>query len=174
MTVTEAIQKRYSPKGFISKNIDNDILLEMINAAQATPSSYNEQPWRFVVVRKNDKNFAELINCLNETNQTWASTADVLIVNCAKTNLTRNNNVNSHAHYDTGMAAFAMILKATESGLFCRQMGGFNKQKTEELLNIPQGFEAISVAAFGYSETEQIKTPRKAMEEIVFNNAWEN
>lgn len=45
-----------------------------LEAARWAPSSYNEQPWRFLVAKREDREpFDRLFVCLNEGNREWAS-----------------------------------------------------------------------------------------------------
>src|SRR5262249_57933115 len=49
------------------------------------PSSYNEQPWRYIVAsRKDSEEFARLLSCLVEGNQAWARSAPVLALGCVR------------------------------------------------------------------------------------------
>jgi hypothetical protein len=43
------------------------------------PSSYNEQPWSYIVATKEDSTqFPQILSCLVEGNQAWAKAAPVL------------------------------------------------------------------------------------------------
>ena len=46
-----AIKSRKSERRYLSKEIPNEILEDIIDCARLAPSAYNSQPWRFVVVR---------------------------------------------------------------------------------------------------------------------------
>ena len=52
--VHELIKKRWSPRAFSSKSVSEQDLLSLFEAARWAPSSYNEQPWRFIVASQSD------------------------------------------------------------------------------------------------------------------------
>ncbi len=122
-----------------------------MEAPRWTASSYNEQPWHFIVAtQENPTEFNQLLSCLVEANQVWAKHAPVLMIAVAKLNFEKNGNPNCHAFYDVGAAVCSLTIQATSLGLFVHQMGGFEASKTRELYKIPEGYEPITVIAIGY------------------------
>ena len=104
--------------------------------------SYNEQPWRFVVARREDsEGFGRLLDTLVDQNRKWARNAPVLALSVAKADFTHSGRPNRHAWYDVGQAAAYLTLQATELGLYVHQMAGFDPVKARQLLNIPEGYE---------------------------------
>ena len=50
----------------------------LFEAARWAASSYNEQPWSYLLATKEDPaEFARLLSCLVEANQAWAKAAPV-------------------------------------------------------------------------------------------------
>ncbi len=71
--VHELIANRWSPYGFADRPVSPEDLRSLFEAARSAPSSYNEQPWRYLVATKaNPEQFARLLSCLVEANQAWA------------------------------------------------------------------------------------------------------
>lgn len=50
MNVTEALQKRKSIRAFLSKEISQEQILRIMDAAKYTPSGVNTQPWQVVAI----------------------------------------------------------------------------------------------------------------------------
>ena len=48
------IAGRWSPYGFAERGVPEPALRSLFEAARLAPSSFNEQPWRFLVVRRED------------------------------------------------------------------------------------------------------------------------
>ena len=72
--VHELIANRWSPYGFADRPVSPEDLRSLFEAARWAPSSYNEQPWRYLVATKaNPEQFARLLSCLVEANQAWRS-----------------------------------------------------------------------------------------------------
>lgn len=85
MTIHNLISKRKSIRAFSERPIDDETMISLFEAARWAPSSANEQPWRFILARKQDKEaFAKMQECLNEGNKIWAKDAAALIITIAK------------------------------------------------------------------------------------------
>lgn len=175
VVIDELIEKRFSPRSFSSQPVSKEDLYQLFEAARHAPSSYNEQPWRFIYATKdNQEAYGNLLACLNESNQSWAKEAPALMLSVAKTTFTKNSKRNPHAWHDTGMAIAFLSFKAMELDLYIRQMAGFYPDKARALLNIPEDYEPVAMAALGYlGEEENPEKPRKPVEEIAFEGQWQ-
>ena len=118
------IKKRWSPRAFSEVQIDRDLLRQLFDAARWAPSSFNEQPWRYIVVRKGEPAFADAVAGLVEANQTWAASAPVLGFSLARSNFSRNDKPNRHAWHDLGAASAQLAIQAASIGLMIHQMAG--------------------------------------------------
>jgi nitroreductase len=159
-------------------------LRKLFEAARSAPSSYNEQPWRFVVATREDtEGFARLLETLVEKNRAWAQHAPALMLSIAKLDFTHNGQRNRHALYDVGQAAAYLTLQATALDLFVHQMAGFDAEKARKLLKVPEGYEPAAMMALGYlrdsesmqDATRQHDRPRRArkpLDSLVFEGMW--
>ncbi len=175
--VHELIQRRWSPRDFSPLGVEREKLSALFQAAQSTPSSFNEQPWAYIVAAKeNPTDFERILNALAPRNQEWAQHAPVLIVSLAKQNFEVDGRTNHHALYDLGAASAHLTFQATALGLHVHQMGGFSREKIKEEFSVPQGFEPIAVLAVGYfDETKSQPTAirkRKPLKDFVFESHW--
>lgn len=179
--VHELIARRWSPYGFDRRPVGELDLLALFEAARWAPSSYNEQPWRFIVATQRDAGeFERLLSCLVEANQAWAQHAPVLALGVTSLKFARNGKPNKAAHHDLGLAAASLTLEATARGLAVHQMIGIVPERAKELYAIPEGFEALTALAMGYPGTadgkfaERDRTPRarRPLEEFVFSGAF--
>src|SRR4029077_18754655 len=88
-------------------------------------SSYNEQPWRYVVATRDDRaQFERLLSCLVEGNQDWAKHVPVLALGIVSLNYAKNGKDNRAAVHDLGLAAGNLVVEATARGLRVHQMIG--------------------------------------------------
>ena len=148
--VHSIIAHRWSPRAFSSQPVEEDKITALLEAARWSSSAFNEQPWRFIVGKKGEAAWDNILETLVEWNQQWANTAPLLILNIAKLTFTHNNKPNDVAAYDLGQAVAVMTLEAVHQELFSHQMTGFDPNKAAEIFNIPEGYKAVSVTAFGY------------------------
>ncbi len=179
MNIHSIINERYSPVIFSSKKIEEYKLALLFEAARWAPSSYNEQPWRFIIgIKDQSDTYLKLLESLVEANRLWAKYAPVLVMSLAKKSSTVKNRPNRFAQYDTGMAVSNLLAQATAMGLFVHQMGGYNIEKAKELLQIDDDLEPMAVMAIGYKgdidlfpeelkERERSKRFRKPLDEII-------
>jgi len=78
-TVHELIRSRWSPRSFSPREVSNEDLKTVLEAARWAASSYNEQPWRYIVASKESpEEFNRVLSCLVELNQAWARNVPVL------------------------------------------------------------------------------------------------
>ena len=182
--INSLIKKRFSPLAFSSKQIEDEKMELLFEAARWASSSYNEQPWRFIYAKREDElEFNNVLNCIIEFNQEWAKNAGALILVSTKTTFTMNNSDNRHAFYDAGAAVTNLCLQASDLDLYVRQMAGFNAEKAQADLNVPEEFECAVMLAVGYlgdnkdlSEEllSRAEAPRvrKSLDEIRNRNNW--
>src|SRR5437660_6858724 len=150
--IEEILRQRWSPRAFSDRNVEAKKLLSLFEAARWAPSSFNEQPWSFIVATKdNPSEHAQLLNCLMEKNQQWARLAPVLMLSIAKLNFEKTGKPNRHAFHDVGMAVGSLLVEATALGLFVHQMAGFSVEKARAVFSVPAGFEPVAAIAVGYA-----------------------
>ncbi|PIW70224.1 MAG: nitroreductase [Ignavibacteriales bacterium CG12_big_fil_rev_8_21_14_0_65_30_8] len=173
--INELIEKRFSPYSFSDKEIAKEDLLKLFDAARKSPSSYNEQPWRFIVGTKlNKETYNKIYDTLMEANKEWANQASVLILTITANEFSKNGNKNNHSEYDLGQAVAYLTLQAMELDIYLHQMAGFSREKAKENFNIPNDFTPITVIALGY-KNEDDKKPEKGrrnIEELVYEESF--
>jgi nitroreductase len=184
--VHELIAERWSPCAFQDRPVPEADLRSLFEAARWAPSSYNEQPWNYIVAtRDNPAQFQALLSCLVEANQVWAKTAPVLVLGIVSLKFTHNDKANRAAVHDLGLAAGNLLVEATARGLFVHQMIGILPDKAREIFAIPEGFEVWTAMAIGYrgdpamlpdALRERDLTPRqrKPLSQFVFSGKWGN
>jgi nitroreductase len=183
--VHELIRKRWSPRAFSSTPVGDPELRSLLEAARWAASCFNEQPWRFIVARReNQAEFDRLVSCLSENNQRWAKDSAVLMLSVASKTFAKNGKPNRHALHDVGLAAAQLTLQASALGLAVHQMAGFSTERARELFAIPEDFEPVAAIAIGYPgnpdelpedlrERELGERSRKPHSEFVFAGKWE-
>ena len=182
--IHDLLRRRWSPRAFSDRRVDPAIMRSLLEAARWAPSSYNEQPWSFIVATKDDTaEFSRLLSCLVEGNIQWAQYAPVLMVSVARLYFEDDGKPNRHAFHDVGLAVANLIVQATALGLVVHQMAGIFPDKIRELYGIPEGYEAVAGIALGYPgdpqslpeglrKRELAPRERKPLTEFVFSGSW--
>jgi len=183
--IQEILKRRWSPRAFADRMVESEKLRSLFEAARWAPSSFNEQPWFFIVATKEKpEEHARLLSCLVEKNQQWARLAPVLMVSIAKLKFEKTGKPNRHAFHDVGLAMGNMLVEATALGLCVHQMAGFSPEKVREIYGVPEGFEPVAAIALGYAaevdvlpdtfrEQELGPRTRKPIGSFVFQGNWE-
>lgn len=179
--LNEAIKNRWSPRKYTNRPVTGEMISLLFEAARWAPSARNEQPWRYFYAKKEDeKAFAQFFNCLDEGNRKWANDAQVLMISVMKKHYDFKNLPNGKALHDVGAANVSIAIQAAEMGLQAHQMGGFDKEKTTELLQLDKNnYEPVTMITVGFpadetvfSEEDEIRLEqhysRKEQKEFVF------
>jgi nitroreductase len=148
--VIPVVLHRWSPRAFAEKPVSDVDLKTIFEAVRWAPSSFNEQPWRFLVGKQGSDTYAKIVSSLWEFNQLWASKAPVLILGVTKTHFTHNNAHNGSALYDLGASAAILTLQAAALGLATHQMAGVDHAKAREVFSIPEEYHVGAAIALGY------------------------
>ncbi len=152
MPLLETIQIRRSKRAYSDKPIEPEKIQSIFEAARWAPSSSNEQPWVYIYATKDQPElWGKLFDALVEGNKIWAERAPLLIMSLIRKNFVRNEKPNASAKYDLGAANAFLALQATYLGLNVHQMGGFDRQRAAENLNVPDTHEVAVMIAVGYS-----------------------
>jgi nitroreductase len=182
--IQELLATRFSPYGFADRPVSHADLAGLFEAARWAASSFNEQPWSYVVAqRRNPEEFELLLSCLTEGNQEWAGRAPALALGTFRKQFTRNGRPNRVALHDLGLASATLTVEAEARGLSVHQMAGILPDRARELYGIPEGVEVATALAIGYaadpgSLPEKFKRrdlkprERRPTREFVFAGTW--
>jgi nitroreductase len=182
--VHELITRRWSPYAFADRPVSLEDLRSLFEAARWAASSYNEQPWTYLVATRDDKEgFDRLLSCLVEGNQVWAKAAPVLAIGCTSLKFALNGQPNGAAQHDLGLAAANLLFEATARGLMVHQMIGILPDKVRTSYAVPEGVLPLTGLAIGYlgdpnALPEKIRPrdlaprQRKPLAAFVFGGRW--
>jgi nitroreductase len=183
-TIMDVLKKRWSPYVFADKPVSATDLQSLFEAARWAPSSYNEQPWSYIVATKEDpEQFEKVLSCLVEGNQAWAKNVPVLALGVITNNFKLNGKPNKAAQHDLGLASSDLVTEATSRGLHVHQMIGILPDKARAAFGIPEGSEALTGIAIGYlgesskapdalRQRDEAARQRKPLAEFVFTGKW--
>lgn len=183
--INPLIARRSSIRAFDEQRpVERYQLLTLLEAARWAPSSFNEQPWRYLVFDSTAPSLLESARaCLSEGNA-WARTAPVLLLSVAHNYLSHNGKPNRHAQHDVGLANQNLVIQAVELGLGSSQIAGFDAERARKEFAIPETFTPMAMIAVGYPyqgvhtdlpervrSTEQPRL-RKLLSEFTFSGTW--
>jgi nitroreductase len=169
---------RWSPRSMSGEKVSDEDLLSLFEAAKWAPSSYNNQPWRFIYAKKGDENWEGYLGLLVPANQLWAKKAGALVILISNTQF-ENGKPNPTHSLDSGSAWMSMALEATFRRLAIHGMSGYDGDKAREIAEIPEGYNIEMMIAIGHRAPKEflpenlasMETPngRKQINELVFS-----
>ncbi len=175
MSFLNLAKERFSTRDFLTKPVEEDKLLEILEAARISPSAVNRQPWHFVVVR--DENLKEKI--VEAYPRDWFAKAPVFIVACGDhTESWKRDDGKDYCDIDISIAVTHIMLAATDLGLGTCFVGAFDVDKCRQALKLPKHLEPIALIPLGYpakkDSTKRFNTRRKALSEIVHYDGFDS
>ena len=183
--IHDHLAHRWSPRAFADRPVITELLGSLFEAARWAASCYNEQPWRFIVARREQQDeYKTLMSCLMEGNQGWAMSAPVLGLGVAKNTFSLYGKPNRFFHHDLGLATAGLMAQATAHGLHVHAMGGIHPERAVEIYNVPGDFDVLTGFGIGYlgdpgtlekdmRASEMEARTQKPLEETVFSSSWE-
>jgi nitroreductase len=170
--VLPVLHQRWSPRSFASRDVAPADLAKVFEAARWAASSFNEQPWRFLVGVHRSEAYTKIFNSLGEFNQAWAKSAPVLILGTARTRFSHNDTPNRVALYDLGAASSYLTLQAAALGLATHQMAGFDPDELGAVIALGYQGEPAALGNEQIVAQEVAPRTRKPLKEFVFS-AWD-
>jgi nitroreductase len=149
MTLSDLLTARPSTRALDPGPLAPDDPLALVDAARWTPSCRNQQPWRFHAVLSADALEAARAT-LAPGNRAWAGRAPLLLVATARAaDDCRLDDGREYALFDLGMAVMNVMHAATERGLVCRPLAGFEPVALAAALGLPADAQVPVVLAIG-------------------------
>ena len=168
MDIFEAIRDRRSIRAYKGKDVSDEDVKRLIEAARMAPSAGNIQSWEFVIVRKADLKHRLSAAALNET---FIQEAPVAIVVCANETLSSrgygNRGANLYCLQDTAAAIQNLLLAAHALGLGACWVGAFQEEEVRDVVKAPEGVRPVAIIPIGYpAEKPEIRL-RRPLKDIV-------
>lgn len=167
MELYEVIKKRRSVRRFdIKKNVTEEQIKKILEAAILAPSSGNTQCWHFVVVR-NEKLKERLSK--DAGHQPFIAEVPVVIVVCAdheRSSLYGERGVVTYSLQDTAAAIQNILLTVTDMGLAACWIGSFDESGASEILDLPKSIRPLAMLPIGYPAESPSMPKRKPLESV--------
>lgn len=142
---------RWSPRSFTGEEVPLDVLYSALEAARWAPSASNAQPWRFLVSRNGDADWATFTALLNGRNARWAGRASALVLIVSEREVERGGQrgPNTSHSFDAGAAWVNFAHQALLLGWHTHGIGGYDRELAREALKIPEDFALEALIALG-------------------------
>jgi nitroreductase len=175
--VFEAIKMRRSVRSYSSKQIPEDILNKVLSAMRYAPSACNIQPWKFVIVTRQDTKEKLISACHG---QRFIAEPPVVVVACGFPSKAyrRMGGSGNSAEIDVTIALDHLTLAAVEEGLGTCWIGAFSEPEVKRILGIPDSVKVVAIIPLGYPKDGASafhpvdESDRKPLSEIICCDKW--
>ena len=179
METLQCIKGRRSIRHFTEQEVSEEILQELLEAVRWAPSWANSQCWEIIIVKEKE-NKAKLAELLAEGNPATKATiqAPLVLVFCGKKGLAgfkkgvAMTNKGDWYMFDLGLACQNLCLAAHDLGLGTVQVGNFDHEGVDKLLNISDGAESVLIIPLGYPAKEGVAPPRRGIDGFVYRERY--
>lgn len=182
--INHVFLNRWSPRSFAAGDMPDKELFTLFEAARWAPSSFNNQPWRFIYAKRNSAHWNTLFNLLGDYNKQWCANASALLVVIAKKTFDHNGEPMPTNQFDAGAAWENLALQATSQGLSTHAMAGFDHDQARIDLAVPDEFDVMAMVAVGKrgpkeqlsQDLQERETPnsRKSLSDLVMEGKYGN
>ena len=170
MSFLELAQKRYSVRRYKDQPVEQDKILQVLEAARTAPSAVNYQPWHFIVAVEE-----EVKDKISEAYpRDWFRQAPVIIVACGDHDQSwKRNDGKDHCDVDVAIAVDHLTLAAADLGLGTCWVCAFDAEKVHSALELPVNLEVIALIPLGYPNEDRTREKkRKSLDELVSWNKY--
>lgn len=169
MDFFEVLKRRHSIRRFKDKEIEKDKIEKLLEVANSAPSAGNLQAYQIFLVRDKDKR-QKLGRA--SYNQDFVAQAPIDLVFCidpfrsGRTYGTRGEAL--YSIQDATISCTHVHLAAVELGLGSVIVGAFDEAEVSKILGIPATLRPIIILPIGYPDESPEKTPRRSLDDLVF------
>lgn len=166
-------KQRFSCRKYLEKVPSDDLISEVLNIVRVAPSAKNLQPWKFIVINKNEA----LAEMKSTYGRSWIESAPIIIAACGNHEASWiRDDGKDHCDIDLAIAIDHLTLAATSKGLGTCWICKFDSGRAAELLKLPVEWEVVALIPIGFPEleadVERHEKLRKPLSDIVDYNRF--
>ena len=167
MELLELMKERYSCRDFEDKEVEQEKIDLIMEAASLAPTAVNKQPQRIMILR------GEELKKVDECTR-FGFNAPLNFLICYDKEISwhrRSDNVD-HGIIDASIVHTHMMLMAQSLGLGTTWVCAFDEPKAREIFNIPDNYVIEGFMPTGYpaASPSEMHYKRKKADELVFNS----
>jgi nitroreductase len=169
MEFSELMRARYSVRAYKPQAIDDNVLRQVLEAAQAAPTAANKQAFQILVVGTSGRE-EELKRIYGRD---WFVQAPLVLCFCAlPAQAWVRRDGKNYADVDATIAMDHLTLAATGLGLGTCWIAAFDPAAAREVLGLPEGVEPLAFTPLGYPADSPRAKTRKPLSELVRYERW--
>lgn len=170
METLEAIRTRRSVRAFTGELVPEGLLRQVMEAAAASASGGNVQPWGFVLLR--DPRRLRALRALAPGIIGEPTAVVALCLDMRRAEELGGAMGPRLAWMDIGLATQNALLAAHDLGLGACPIASFHRQAVAVFLDLPARVEPVLLIALGYPKMKPPAAGRRPLAEVCFAERW--
>ena len=168
------IRGRRSIRKFLSEQIDEEDIKDIVKVGFSAPSGGNRQPWRVVIVK--DQNIKDQLS--DAAGQSFMAKAPVIFVVCAvpeeSAERYQERGRTLYVLQDTAALTLNILHAAHMLGYGSCWIGAFNEEEVSRILIVPPDMRPVAMIPVGKIEGKiPDMRPRRNISEVVIREQFE-
>jgi nitroreductase len=170
MDFFDLIQKRHSVRSYRPDPVEDEKLMQVLEAARLAPTAANRQPFGLVVAHTADRK-GELGQVYGRP---WFVQAPLVIAACgiSSQGWTRPLDGFNALPVDIGIVMDHLTLAAAALGLGTCWIANFNTSIARWVFGLPEGVEPLILTPLGYPDDQPQEKLRKPLSELIHTEKW--
>lgn len=172
MELSEAIKNRRSIRQFQDKEVEQEKLDQLLEAAILAPSAKNYQSWEFIIVKDPEK-IKKL--SVSSTGTCRFEGVPIIIVVCSDMNRVAGSTEERKDRFsiqDCAAATQNILLTAHSLGLGTCWVGSYAPDPVKKELNIPEHVRILTLIPLGYPAETPTAPERNALDAVVHEDSF--
>lgn len=154
----------------MSKEVEEEKLEKVLEAARSAPSAGNLQAYKIYVIK--DKKIKKALTQFGGgTAQDLVAHAPVSLIFCAAPSISGarygERGKNLYAIQDATIACLIAWLTAVNEGLAAVWIGAFDEMGVNKILNLGEDLRPVAILPIGYPAESPPQSPRKSLRELI-------
>ena len=171
METWDAIRSRRNVRSYEDRQISDEDMSRILEAARRTPSAGNKQRWDFVVVRDKDR-LQRLSAIWQGARHIPGSAATVALIGPEPDEERERISV----AYDMGQVTMTIMLAAADLGIGSGHSSAHDQQVARDVLDIPEGSRCWWLIGLGYPADRPLRPierpDRRPLDDLVHHDKW--
>lgn len=159
--------ERYSCRRFCADPVEQDKVDKIIEAAIASPTAVNYQPYKIWIIQKPE----DLEKVAQTTQYTFHAPMIFAVGGRPEEAWVRKYDAKNFVDVDASIVATHMMLEIQDLGLGTTWVGSFDEEKLKELFPSMKGYNIVALFPTGYpaenAHPSKLHTTRKEKEQVV-------
>lgn len=171
MSFSELVKARFSVRKYDPRPIEQEKMLQILEAGRLAPTAVNYQPQRILVVQGDD--MEKMQGC----SPCIYGAPAVMVICYDKTASWKSRSGREIGDVDSGIVLTQMMYQAQELGIGSLIVGIYKEALLRERFQIPENYEIVSLMVLGYPAEDcephpEFHASRKPLEETVFYGSF--